>query len=65
MATFEEMRAPTRFHGMQNKQDLPKGHKGRFSIFFPFQRGKINAFSWSSPVMKIFGNLERAKMYVV
>ena len=31
MATFNEMKVPTRFHGMENKQDLPKGHQGRFS----------------------------------
>ena len=30
MATFSQMRVPTRIHGMANKQDLPKGYIGRF-----------------------------------
>lgn len=30
MATFNEMKVPTRLPGLANRQDLPKGHKGKF-----------------------------------
>lgn len=42
MATFNEMKVPTRLPGLANKQDVPKGHKGQKCMWCDMTNSRID-----------------------